>query len=157
MKDYQYSSLQTFFLVTLRLLIGWHLLYEGIVKVLNPAWSAATFLENAQGPLADFFASLAANNKLLFVIDFLNEWGLICIGLSLLTGFFTSFGLLMGIILLLSYYLANPPFIGLEQGPGVEGSYLIVNKNLIEIAAMFVLLAFPTSYKYGLDRFFRRK
>lgn len=156
MKDYHYSSLQTFFLVALRLAIGWHLLYEGIVKLLNPAWTAATFLENAQGPLSNFFTSLAANNKLLLVIDLLNEWGLICIGLSLMTGFFTSFGLTVGIVLLSSYYLANPPFIGLEQSSGVEGSYLIVNKNLIEIAAMLVLLVFPTSYKYGLDRFFSK-
>ncbi|GAG09256.1 unnamed protein product, partial [marine sediment metagenome] len=34
----------------------------------------------------------------------------------------------------------------------VEGSYLIVNKNLIEMCALFVLTIFPTGTIIGLDR-----
>jgi thiosulfate dehydrogenase [quinone] large subunit len=34
-----------------------------------------------------------------------------------------------------------------------EGSYLIVNKTLIEIFAMAVLFVFPTGHIAGLDRF----
>jgi hypothetical protein len=33
-----------------------------------------------------------------------------------------------------------------------EGSYLVVNKILIELMAMGVLLAFPTNKLFGLDR-----
>ena len=156
MRDCSLNKLQIFTLVGLRLLIGWHLLYEGLVKVLNPSWSATAFLENAQGPLAGFFIQLTENNKLLFVIDILNEWGLICIGLSLIIGFYTSLGLLGGIVLLSLYYISNPPFIGIDQASGAEGNYLIVNKNLIEIGAMLVLLFFRTSHIYGLDRFFNK-
>jgi thiosulfate dehydrogenase [quinone] large subunit len=33
-----------------------------------------------------------------------------------------------------------------------EGNYLIVNKTLIEIAALIVVYLFPTSQMIGLDR-----
>ena len=38
--------------VVLRVLIGWHFLYEGIAKLTKPNWSAAGFLKQARGPLA---------------------------------------------------------------------------------------------------------
>ena len=156
MKVENFGSFQIFSLVLLRILIGWHVLYEGIAKLLNPTWSAASYLENAQGPLANYFIQLAENNRALFLIDFFNEWGLICIGLSLVLGFFTRIGISAGIVLLSLYYIAYPPFVGIEQAYNVEGNYLIVNKNLIEVGALFVLLVFPTSYIYGLDRFFKQ-
>jgi thiosulfate dehydrogenase [quinone] large subunit len=37
-----------------------------------------------------------------------------------------------------------------------EGSYLIVNKILIELAALLVILAYPTGQVFGLDRFLVR-
>jgi len=148
------TAIQTFSLVLLRILIGWHLLYEGIVKLIDPHWSAKDFLQNAQGPLSDFFQQLAANNSLLLVIDFLNIWGLILIGLSLMLGFLTRLGTLAGMILLLSYYFANPPFMTTEPSVYAEGSYLIVNKNLIEFAALFVLFSNKAHKAYGIDRFF---
>ncbi|NIQ97736.1 MAG: DoxX subfamily, partial [Desulfuromonadales bacterium] len=48
-------------------------------------------------------------------------------------------------VLLFLYYIAAPPFVGYVYAMPAEGAYLIVNKVLIELAAMFVLLAFPTS------------
>ena len=45
-----YTSWQTAILVVLRVFIGWHFLYEGLVKLLNPYWSAAGYLVlNFQG------------------------------------------------------------------------------------------------------------
>ena len=42
MKDNEtYTKWQLTVLVVLRILIGWHLLYEGIAKLLNPNWSSA--------------------------------------------------------------------------------------------------------------------
>jgi len=58
----------------------------------------------------------------------------------------------MGFVLL--YYLFAPPFLGLEYSRPGEGSYIIVNKNLIEACALWVLYAFPTGHVIGLDRFF---
>ena len=37
------NQYQFYGLVTLRFLIGWHFLYEGISKLLNPYWSSAAY------------------------------------------------------------------------------------------------------------------
>ena len=39
-----YSGSQLIGLVILRILIGWHFLYEGISKLVNPYWSSAAYL-----------------------------------------------------------------------------------------------------------------
>jgi thiosulfate dehydrogenase (quinone) large subunit len=67
-----------------------------------------------------------------------------------LIGFKTNWGSVIGIGLLVLYYLAHPPFPGLPQGPS-EGSYWVVNKNLIEIAALWVIMIFPTAWAFGLE------
>ncbi len=56
-RDINYSNTQLFWLVALRVLIGWHFLYEGLVKVINPNWSSAGYLMDSQGFLAGFFQS----------------------------------------------------------------------------------------------------
>ncbi len=147
-----YSNLQTFFLVSLRLLLGWYFLYEGLVKIANPDWSAFGYLIDSQGPLAGFFQSLAANTGTLAIIDFLNKWGLTLIGLGLILGLFNRLALIFGMILLILYYCSHPPLASITYIMPQEGSYLWVNKTLIEIFAMAVLLVFPTSQIFGIDR-----
>ena len=148
-----YSNLQLTALVILRMLIGWHLLYEGISKVINPYWSSATYLMESKWIFSGWFQSIVANPTALNIVDFLNEWGLIAIGLGLIAGVLTNIATIAGIVLLLLYYLANPPFVGLNYSMPTEGSYLIVNKTLIEAAALFVLAVYPTGKKIGLDIF----
>ena len=53
--------------------------------------------------------------------------------------------------LLAMFYLSAIPLDGLP-GPRLEGAYLIVNKNLIELAALAVVHAFRTGRIAGLDR-----
>jgi predicted dehydrogenase/uncharacterized membrane protein YphA (DoxX/SURF4 family) len=142
-------------LVVLRLLAGWHFLYEGIAKLVNPYWTSADYLGSAGWIFQDAFHALAANPASLAVVDFLNVWGLIFIGLGLLLGVFTRTATAFGGALLTLYYVANPPFAGLSPGPA-EGSYLIVNKTLVELAALVVLLVFPTGHLVGLDRWIAR-
>jgi thiosulfate dehydrogenase [quinone] large subunit len=141
-------------LAVLRISIGWHFLFEGLLKVTNPDWSAAYFLNNAVGPFAPLFKGMAANSVLLGITDLLNEWGLILIGLSLMIGLLSRWACVGGMLLLGLYYLANPPFIGLGDGLMTEGNYLIVNKNLIELFALWVLFKFDDSKVFGMDRFF---
>ena len=50
------------------------------------------------------------------------------------------------------YYLSHPPLIGVKYALPSEGSYLFINKNLIEVFALAVLLVFPTGKHIGLDR-----
>jgi len=152
MKDYtRYTSAERFVLVTLRLLIGWHILYEGFAKLLIPNWSSASFLNESQWILKGFSGWIVSNPGVLNAVDFLNTFGLIAIGLGLMLGLFTRIAAISGAILLFIYYLNNPPLIGLEYSVPAEGSYLIVSKTLIESMALIMLAVFPSGYFAGLD------
>lgn len=45
-------------LMLLRLTIGWHFCYQGLVKLEDPQFSSAPFLGQAKGPLGDLYRSL---------------------------------------------------------------------------------------------------
>jgi thiosulfate dehydrogenase (quinone) large subunit len=144
-------------LVTLRMLIGWHFLYEGLVKLLNPNWSAAEFLAQSQGLFSGIFHWFLGDPARLAAVDFLNRWGLVLIGAGLIAGFLTRYATMAAMLLLALYYLCNPPLPFYTYSMPAEGSYLLVNKVLIELAALWVLLAFPTGGSVGLDRLFIRE
>ena len=148
-----YTSWQTAILVVLRVFIGWHFLYEGLVKLLNPYWSAAGYLVESRWIFSSIFKAIVASPPLLSVVDFVNVWGLILIGLGRMLGACTRMATLAGMVLLALYYLSNPPFYGYTYSMPSEGSYIIINKNLIEFLALWVLYLFPTGHLIGLDRF----
>jgi len=141
---HHYSNAQLTVLILLRLAIGWHFLYEGIAKLFTPDWSSASYLDSSRWILKDVFNWIASNPSVLKAVDFLNTWGLILIGLGLLFGVFSRVASISGMLLLLLYYIAHPPFIGLDFGMPTEGHYLIVDKVLIELLALAVLTIFPT-------------
>jgi thiosulfate dehydrogenase (quinone) large subunit len=146
-------------LVTLRMLIGWHFLYEGYYKIMLPAWtsggtptgrwSAAGYLGNASGPFAETFQALGRSSVLPW-IDVMVMAALVLVGLSLLLGFFTQTGCVGAMLLLGTFYVALIPLSGAPQA-GSEGTYLIVNKTLVELAAVWVLFLFRTGRMAGLD------
>ena len=73
-------------------------------------------------------------------------------------GVFSRYACVGGMVLISLYYLFSPPLIlGSEYSRPGEGSYLIVNKNLIEIFALYILYLFPTSHRIGLDRLLQNK
>ena len=148
------SRSQLYGIIVLRVLIGWHLLYEGVSKILNPYWSSAAFLLDSKWIFSGIAKSIASNPGLLTFVDYLNMYGLAAIGFSLVSGLFSHLSSLFGMILILTYYLFAPPFVGLEYSRPAEGSYIIINKNLIEACALFVLYHFPTGHIIGIDRFF---
>ncbi|MBN2480503.1 MAG: DoxX family membrane protein [Bacteroidales bacterium] len=154
-KEQNYSGCQLTWLVLLRVAIGWHFLYEGIIKIINPSWTSLAYLMDSKGFMAGFFTTLAENDGVLKIVDFCNEWGLFLIGLGLVLGIFTKLSAYAGILLVSLYYLSHPPFLGIEFAFPTEGNYLIVDKNLVEILALAVTIVFPTGRIIGLDRFFR--
>lgn len=152
-----YGGFQLTALVTLRMLIGWHFLYEGLAKITNPYWTSAGYLQESKWWFSDLFISLAANPGALTAADYLNQWGLLLIGLALLLGIFVRPAAIAGAIMLFLYYIAAPPLPGLTYAIPAEGSYLIVNKILVELGAMLVVIGFPTAHQVGLDRLIYRK
>ena len=119
-----YSESQLIGLVILRVLIGWHFLYEGISKIINPYWSSAAYLLDSKLILSSLAKAIVSNSTLLNFTDLINMWGLTLVGLSLVLGIFSRSGALIGMGFVLLYYLFAPPFIGLEYGKPGEGSYL---------------------------------
>ena len=151
-----YSNIQLTSLVALRLLIGWHLLFEGFSKFLDPNWSSISFLSESQWIMEGFANWIISHSNVLSTVDFLNTWGLIAIGFGLILGLFTQIATVSGILLLFMYYINNAPIIGIEYSIPSEGNYLIVNKTLIETIALFVIAVFPTGSIIGLDVFVAR-
>ncbi|QGY44033.1 hypothetical protein GM418_10295 [Maribellus comscasis] len=122
-----------------RIAIGWHFLYEGLAKLWMGNWSAASYLTNSTGPFSGFYNWLGGSESLMNIVDPVNIAGLILIGLGLFLGLTIRISSISGIILLLLYYFAYPPFGGSIFG-SAEGNLFIVNKNLIEALALVVLL-----------------
>ena len=147
-----YTKMQTLALVALRFVIGWHFFYEGLSKIQNPYWTSAGYLSASQGFASGWFEWLVSDPGRLALVDGLNQWGLLIIGLLLMLGLFTRTATVCAIVLLAMYYLAAPPWVGLEYAFPQEGAYVVVNKNLVELFALFVTLMFPTGRLVGLDR-----
>jgi uncharacterized membrane protein YphA (DoxX/SURF4 family) len=141
----------------LRIIIGWHFLYEGLVKIMNPAWTARPYLEGSRWIFGDIFRWMVSGNTGMWIIDTANAYGLALIGLALILGIFTRLALWGGVSLLLMYYIAYPPFGGFSYGAPSEGSYMIVNKNLIELFVMVLLTFTESGQFFGLDMFRKKK
>jgi thiosulfate dehydrogenase [quinone] large subunit len=149
-------------LIVLRSLIGWHFLYEGYYKWAVPGWNAAgqpvaewtagAYLATATGPLAGVFHWLASGEFIGWV-DVMVVAVLIAAGVSLMLGLFTQVGASIALALLTLFYVAHVPLAG-GPAPGTEGTYLLVNKTLIEWAAVLTLLLFRTGRIAGLDLLF---
>jgi len=148
------SVLHLSILFILRIAVGWHFLYEGIVKILDPNWTSAGYLIEARWIFSGVFHWVVAHQYVLEAVDFLNMWGLVLIGLGLFFGCFTRAASIAGIALLFLYYVAIPPIPGYFNGTHTEGNYLIVNKNLVELIALCVLTVFPAHTFLSLDRLF---
>ena len=153
------SGLQRFSLVLLRTLIGWHFAYEGYYKLAVPGWtragepvrgwSAAGYLQGASGPFADAFQAMAGSGLMPW-IDIAVPVCLLLVGLSLMLGLFTQLGASGALAMLTLFYLASIPTSGTAT-PGAEGTYLLVNKTLIEWGAVLVILVSRTGRIAGLD------
>ena len=151
-----YNRSQLFVLVLLRWFIGWHFLYEGMVKLLSPSWSAKRYLMSSESFLDGFFTWLSSD-AMIGIVNIMTVGLLLFVGITLIMGFWEKIGIAAGVALLTLFYLAHPSIPGFESTAPAEGSYLIVNKNLIELAALLVLWCFPSSKYFGFQSIFNTK
>ena len=86
----------------LRISLGWLFFYAGVTKLFDPAWTAAGYLKGAK-TFASFYEWLLTPS-ILPVVNFLNEWGLTLIGVSLLLGVMVRLSSILGAALMLLYY-----------------------------------------------------
>ena len=77
-------------------------------------------------------------------------WGLAIFGLFLMLGLFTRLSALGGAALLTLFYLAMPPWPGVQEIPSIEHN-LFVNKIFVEMVALLAIAAMPSGKWFGLD------
>jgi uncharacterized membrane protein YphA (DoxX/SURF4 family) len=83
--------------------------------------------------------------------DLFIRWGVYLVGACLLAGFLTRTACVGGAILLLMFFLALPPLPGLPLSPRAEGTYVLINKNIIEMMALLALATTRSGVWFGLD------
>ena len=151
------GRLQRALLTLLRIAIGWHFLYEGHAKFFSGSWTSAGYLDASRWILGGAFQWMASHPAVIALVDAVNIGGQILIGLLLITGTLTRAASLAGIALLLLYYVANPPLVGLGLAVPADGHYLVVDRNLIELLTLAFIAALPVTALPGLDRWFVRR
>lgn len=161
MDDMKLSRSAMIAITVMRVIVGWHFLYEGIAKLTSSSWSAAGYMRASRGPFSALFKWIAGNPQMLDSANLITMYGLTIVGVLLILGLFTRLAAIGGIAFVLLFYLCNPPFVGYFYTIPTEGSYLIVNKNLVEVCALAVILLTRSGLFAGLDRilhdlFFRR-
>lgn len=139
------------FFTIVRMAIGWHLLYEGIAKLLIPKWTSFSYLSNSTGPFAGLYHWMASTPAVLKTVDILNVFGLLLIGAALFIGLFSRVAAVCGTLLLTLYYFAYPPF-GDSLFSISEGHLFIIDKIFIE-AVVLLFFVFLKEKGYGIDLF----
>lgn len=141
------KPLRTYTRVTVfltRISMGWLIFYAGITKVLNPDWTAAGYLSGAKT-----FSSLylwLASPEMIGITNFLNEWGLTLIGLSLIFGIFVRFSAPWGALLMILYYFPVLDF------PYPNSHAFIVDDHIIYALLLLLLGALRAGRIWGIDQ-----
>ncbi len=130
-------------LLLLRLSLGWIFLYAGFTKVTNPAWTAEGFLKGSQ-TFPDLY-KLFTEPSLLPTVNFLNEWGQLLLGISLIVGIGVRLSSILGVILMVLYYLPQLTF------PYVGKTAYIVDDHVIFALVLIYFAVIKAGRVYGLE------
>lgn len=130
-------------LFLVRITLGWMFFYAGITKVLDSAWSAEGYLKGAK-TFTGFYA-LLTNPSILPFINFINEWGLTLLGVSLILGIGVRLSSILGAVMMLLYYLPILDF------PHPNPHSFIVDEHIIYAAALLFLASLRAGRVWGLE------
>ncbi|MBI2098761.1 MAG: DoxX family membrane protein [Candidatus Wildermuthbacteria bacterium] len=147
-------------LFLLRVGLGLLFFYAGITKVLDSEWSAAGYLNNAKTFPA--FYSWLASPGILPITNFINEWGLTLLGVSLLLGIFVRVSSIGGATLMLLYYFPAVEMKTFEFFPQIMVPYIgthsvLVDEHIVYALALVVLAVFRAGRTWGLEPFISHK
>lgn len=139
-----YQDLAPFAALLLRLVLGLLFFFAGWSKLTTEGWTAAGFLQNATGPFASWFQSLAGSG----IVDVLNMWGLTLIGVALVLGLLVRTASFFGIVLMLLYYFAD--FVG-------NTAHGFIDEHIVIIAVLVFFLFGGFGHVWGLDALAERR
>ena len=137
------SKGQQISLFLLRLALGMLFFYAGITKVVNPAWSAAGYLKGAK-TFSGFYSALASSS-FLPITNFLSEWGLTLIGLSLIVGVFVRISSILGAAMMILFYFPILDF------PYPNPHSFLVDEHIVYAFALLVLGSLRAGRVWGLE------
>lgn len=127
-------------LFLLRLIMGWSMLGPGLAKLMNPAWTAAGYLNASTGPFAEIFKAMAGSK----LVDILNIYGLTLVGIAIILGIVVRFASFWAIVMLLLYYLS-----WFEQNT-IHG---YIDYHIVYAFVFFVFMLIGVGRYIGLDKY----
>ncbi|MEK7567210.1 MAG: DoxX family protein [Patescibacteria group bacterium] len=130
-------------LFVLRVAMGWMMLYAGVTKIIDPSWSSAGYLKGAK-TFTSFFQWFLQPG-VLPITDFINEWGLTLLGVSLILGIGVRLSSVLGAVLMMLYYF---PIL---QFPYPDPHSYIVNSHIIYALVLLFFAAARAGRVYGLE------
>lgn len=130
-------------LFLLRVSLGWLFFYAGITKVLDPEWSAAGYLKGAK-TFSGLYQWLFSP-ELIGITNFLNEWGLTLIGISLILGVGVRVSGVLGAVMMFLYYF---PVL---QFPYVGQHSFVVDEHIVYAFSLLVLAFSNAGRVWGLE------
>lgn len=137
------TKFQKLSLFLLRISMGWLMLYAGITKVLDPEWTAAGYLKGAKTFAG--FSQWLAGPGILPAVDFMNEWGLTLLGISLIFGIFVRFSSMLGAVLMLLSYFPILDF------PHPNPHSYLVDEHVIYAFVLFLFASLRAGRVWGLE------
>lgn len=123
--------------LALRFVVG-AMFFLGAWKKVTSDWSASAYLLSANGPFADWFHSLAGNG----LIDTVNAWGMLLLGIALILGLCVRPAAILGAVLMVLYYLAH--FVA-NTANG------LIDEHIILIAVLLLFAAGGAGHAFGLN------
>lgn len=137
------TRFQKISLFALRVSMGWMMLYAGMTKVLDPAWTSAGYLQGSK--TAAWLFQFFARPDILPFTDFMNKWGLTLLGVSLILGIVVRLSSWLGAGLMVLYYL---PILDFPY-PNIHS--FIVDDHIIYALALMFFASVGAGRAWGLD------
>ena len=140
-------SLSAWFVLALRLMLGYAFAHAGVAKIVGPeAFDAKGYLlfavpENG-GPAVGFLQLFATNDLLLQFVNVAVPWGELAIGLGLIFGVLTRLAAFWGAIMMLMFYLGN-----------WDIAHGVINGDFTYMLLFLALAAFGAGRILGLDAY----
>ena len=132
----------------MRIATGWMMFYAGITKIIDPNWSAAGYLQGAK--MFPAFYQWLLQPSIIPTVNFVNEWGLTLLGVSLILGIGVRLSSILGAVLMLLYYLPILDF------PYPNPHSYIVDEHVIYIFVLLFFASIRAGRIWGLENTFPR-
>jgi thiosulfate dehydrogenase [quinone] large subunit len=142
-------SLSAWFVLALRLMMGYAFLHAGLSKVLEGGFAAQGYLVHAAGtngnPLEGMFVWMGTTEWFVAFANVAVPWGEVLIGLGLLVGALVRLAALFGALMMLMFYFGN---WSIEHG--------LINGDFAYMLVFLAVAAFGAGRIIGLDSLIER-